>query len=223
MKKSVLFILCLFTCFYYIKTNTYNSFCNNIYNPHTIENNSPYRDKYQKMHKSISKKIIRFHVIGNSDSYNDQKIKLKIKDAIIKTYSPLFHNVNNFNCARKIALNNLDNITKTAQNILSNHDISYSVKTNLSTRSFPIKQYGNTILPAGKYEAVSIKLGKGAGRNWWCVFYPSLCVVNTNNNNKITPTNNSFGNILTAAEYDYITYKPSTKITYTSFFSDLFF
>ena len=212
MKKMVLIILCLFTCFYYIYSykNT---------NLHSNEHSA----KYTSMHHNISKKIIRFHVIGNSNSYVDQNIKLKIKDAIIKTYSPLFNNVNNIYCARKIALDNLDNITNTAKNILATHDISYSVKTSLSKRSFPIKQYGSTILPAGEYEAISIELGNASGRNWWCVLYPSLCVTNTSAQLSNNLPNSSFRNILTAAEYDYITYKPSTKIIYTSFFSELFF
>lgn len=212
MKKMVLIILCLFTCFYYIST----------YQNTNIHNNK-YSAKYTSMHQNISKKIIRFHVIGNSDCHIDQNIKLKIKDAIIKTYGPLFNNVNNIHCARQIATNNLDNITTTAKQILANHNLAYSVKTSLSKRIFPIKQYGSTVLPAGEYEAVSIELGKARGRNWWCILYPSLCVANTSTQLSNTLPDSSFTNILTAAEYDYITYKPSTKITYTSFFSELFF
>lgn len=212
MKKLLLVILCLITLFYY--ANTYSK--PNVHtNSHTL--------RYASMHENISKKIIRFHVLGNSNSYIDQNVKIKIKDAIIKRYSPLFNNVNNIHCARKIVLDNLDNITKTAKEVLAKHNLSYSVKTSLSTHSFPIKQYGSTILPAGEYEAVSIELGKASGRNWWCVLYPSLCVTNTSTQLSNTLPDSSFKNILTASEYDYITYKPSTKITYTSFFSELFF
>ncbi|MBE5934829.1 MAG: stage II sporulation protein R [Lachnospiraceae bacterium] len=222
-KKLLLFILCLLTCFFYLhNSNDKFLFFNNNHNYNSITTASSNLHNNQ-LQKSISNKIIRFHVIGNSDSYIDQDIKIKIKNTIVETYSPLFQNVNNINVARKLIRKNLDNITATAQDVLSNHGISYSVNTKLSTRTFPIKQYGNIILPAGQYEAVSIELGHAKGRNWWCVLYPSLCFIKNTNNTLPSHGNNPFKNILTSSEYSQILYEPSTKVTYTSFLSTLFF
>ena len=225
-KKIFLFILCLLTCFYYIHNQ--NLLTSNQQHTPCLTTNISYckktisQDKYTSIQNSLAKKIIRFHVIGNSNSYIDQDIKLKIKDAIVKTYSPLFNNVVHKDVAKKIIKDNLNNITYTAKQILSNHDISYSVKTKLSTRYFPIKQYGDIILPAGNYEAISIELGKASGKNWWCVLYPSLCFVTPKNSNLTNSYHANFKNILTSSEYNYIKYQPSTKINYTSFFSQLF-
>lgn len=226
-KKIFLFILCLLTCFYHLYNNNFTNMSNQnttyIVSNKTHNAKSIYTQKYKHMQNCLAKKIIRFHVIGNSNSYIDQDVKHKIKDTIIETYSPLFNNINHIDVAKKIIHDNLNNITSTAKQVLSNHDISYSVNAKLSTRYFPIKQYGDIILPAGEYEAVSIELGNATGKNWWCVLYPSLCFVTPTKSNLPTSYNTNFKNILTTSEYNYIKYQPSSKITYTSFFSQLFF
>lgn len=127
--------------------------------------------------ENISKKIIRFHVIANSDSIEDQSLKLKIKDEVIKYMMPKLDKSNSIDESRKILKENNDEIKKIAQNIIEKNGYKYSVNTHLGQDQFPIKTYGNITLPQGKYEAYKIVIGNGKGQNWWCVMFPPLCFV----------------------------------------------
>ncbi|APF26047.1 stage II sporulation protein R [Clostridium sporogenes] len=127
--------------------------------------------------KNISNKIIRFHVLANSDSIEDQSLKLKVKDEIIKYMMPKLDKSNSINESRKILKENDKEIKKIAENIINKNGYKYSVNTYLGQERFPIKTYGNITLPQGQYEAYKIVIGNGQGQNWWCVMFPPLCFV----------------------------------------------
>ena len=106
---------------------------------------------HSPLQKSISSKLIRFHVIANSNTTYDQQLKLTIKDTVIDYIEPKLRNVTDINSARNIISDNIPHINAIAQNVLKKHNSSYSVNTFLSTRTFPNKEYGGLQLPAGTY------------------------------------------------------------------------
>ena len=131
----------------------------------------------------IKDKLIRFHVIANSDSVEDQNVKLLVRDSIIDYLNNELSNANNIDEAREILKSNIESVDRVAQEVLNENGFNYGVKTSLSNENFPDKVYGDCIFPQGNYEAYRIVLGNGEGHNWWCVMFPSLCFVDETKNN----------------------------------------
>lgn len=127
--------------------------------------------------EDISKKLIRFHVIANSDSTEDQALKLKVRDEVLAYISPKLSNSKSLEESRRIIKENNSNIQAIATDVVKKNGYKYSVKTQLSFEDFPVKTYGNITLPQGRYEAYRILIGDAKGQNWWCVMFPPLCFV----------------------------------------------
>ena len=121
--------------------------------------------------------LIRFHVIANSDSKEDQNLKLKVKDNIIEYLYPFLENANSLDEARKIIIQNEDNILMITNETIKENGNNYSARVELAKDNFPDKSYGNITLPHGEYEALRIIIGDGNGKNWWCVMFPPLCFI----------------------------------------------
>ncbi|MHC1681627.1 MAG: stage II sporulation protein R [Clostridiaceae bacterium] len=127
--------------------------------------------------QEIAEKLIRFHVIANSDSDEDQALKLKVRDEILKYITPKLQNSKSLNESREIIKNNDNKIKKIALDIIRKNGYNYNVTSTLGQFNFPVKEYGNIILPEGTYEAYRVVIGSGEGKNWWCVMFPPLCFV----------------------------------------------
>lgn len=125
----------------------------------------------------ISNKLIRFHVIANSDNESDQALKLQIRDRVLQYISPKLNNSESIEESRKILDIENENILNIAKEVINENGYNYDVESTLSKEYFPIKTYGNITLPQGKYEAYRIIIGSGEGQNWWCVMFPPLCFV----------------------------------------------
>lgn len=125
----------------------------------------------------VKDSLIRFHVIANSDSDEDQKLKLKVRDAVIDYLYPYLNSSKSLEESRKIIKDNMDKVKQIAEEVIKNNNYSYCVKDELSRENFPDKSYGNITLPQGNYEAFRIIIGSGQGKNWWCVMFPPLCFV----------------------------------------------
>jgi stage II sporulation protein R len=150
----------------------------------------------------ISGKLIRFHVIANSDDKIDQGLKLKIRDSVLKYVSPKLKDCKNIEESRKIINNEDKNIKRISETIIKENGFKYSVATSLSQEYFPVKTYGNITLPQGKYEAYRIIIGTGAGQNWWCVMFPPLCFVDiTKGNVSFEKTEKEMKSVLSEDEY----------------------
>jgi len=121
--------------------------------------------------------LIRLHVIANSDAPYDQKVKLLVRDEVIKFMAPYFKDAQTVEEARKTVLEQLPEIKKAADACLASLGQDYQAKAELGSFNFPAKAYGDFVLPSGRYEAVRVVLGEGKGRNWWCVLYPPLCFI----------------------------------------------
>lgn len=134
--------------------------------------------------------IIRFHCLANSDSKEDQELKIKVKNKVVSYMNLKLGNVKDINKSREIIIKNIDEIRRIAKEEIKRNGYDYNVDVKLEKNiEFPTKQYGNLIVPAGEYEALRVLIGKAKGKNWWCVMFPPLCftdasctVENTNDN-----------------------------------------
>lgn len=127
--------------------------------------------------ENISEKLIRFHVLANSNTDVDQELKMKVKDEVLKYISPMLEKSESLEESREILKKEDKNIINIAEEFIKKEGFNYSVETTLTRENFPVKEYGNIVLPQGEYEAYRILIGNGQGENWWCVMFPPLCFV----------------------------------------------
>jgi stage II sporulation protein R len=120
---------------------------------------------------------IRFHVLANSDTEEDQRLKRAVRDAILERVSPTLAGSQSLAESRELLKKALPLMEQTARQVVENQGWEYPVRVEYGIFSFPTKSYGTLVLPAGKYEAVRICIGEAAGSNWWCVLFPPLCFV----------------------------------------------
>lgn len=131
----------------------------------------------EKVVEDISEKLIRFHVLANSDRDIDQDLKLRVKDEVLKYISPILNESQSLEESREILKREDKNIIKIAEDYIKSQGFDYTVETTLTRENFPVKEYGNIVLPQGEYEAYRILIGEGKGQNWWCVMFPPLCFI----------------------------------------------
>lgn len=132
-------------------------------------------EKRQRMQESIAGKVLRFHVLANSDEEYDQELKLKVRDAVGAQMAELLSDAKSRAECEQIIQRELDEIARTAQSVIKEEGYSYEAETFLREVEFPVKTYGDYTFPAGTYEALEIVIGEGEGHNWWCVMYPNMC------------------------------------------------
>lgn len=125
----------------------------------------------------VKDSIIRFHVIANSDSEEDQNLKLKVKNKVIEYLYDKLNKSQSLEESRQIINDNMEQVKEIASEIIKNSQYNYNVDVELGRENFPDKAYGNIILPQGNYEAFRVIIGDGQGKNWWCVMFPPLCFV----------------------------------------------
>ena len=127
--------------------------------------------------QGISHKIIRFHVIANSDSDADQALKLKVKEAVVNYTAELLCNSKSISETEDLLSSHTNDIISIANNVISENDYDYPVTAEITDTYFPTKSYGSYTFPPGTYRAFQIKIGVAKGKNWWCVLYPPLCFI----------------------------------------------
>jgi len=127
--------------------------------------------------EQFADKIIRLHVIANSNSPEDQQLKLKVRDAIVSEFNSKFQHIDDITLSRKLIQENLTYIETLAKDVIEKSGQNYEVKAVFGKFPFPTKTYGYVTLPAGEYEALRVIIGSGKGANWWCVLFPPLCFV----------------------------------------------
>jgi stage II sporulation protein R len=125
---------------------------------------------------SLDSKILRLHIVANSNSYQDQIFKLKCRDAIINYLNT---NISPSNYTKEYITsflsNNINNIYEICDQLALQENLNLSFNIKLSKEYFPTKQYSNILLPSGIYDSLKIEIGKTKGNNWWCSLYPPLC------------------------------------------------
>lgn len=140
---------------------------------------------------------IRFRIIANSDSLIDQNTKLKIKEELISSVIPEITSAKTINESRNKIKETLPKIN----NILNKYNIKYNI--NYGNNYFPTKSYEGIKYPSGNYESVVVTLGEGLGKNWWCVLYPPLCLVENQSTSNNIEYKSLIKDILTKSSRNY--------------------
>ena len=123
--------------------------------------------------EDVCNEVLRLHIPANSNSVEDQKIKLELRDYLL---SDEFGECESLNSAEELATEKLSEIEHKCTEFLSQRGFDYGAKAELVSMYFTTREYDRLILPAGKYKAIRVTLGKGEGENWWCVIFPQLCL-----------------------------------------------
>lgn len=126
--------------------------------------------------ENINNKVFRLHILANSDSEEDQSLKLKVRDAILKETSTLFENPQNKNEAIDVSRENIEMIKDVAKREVHKNGYDYDVDVQIVNMHFNTRVYGNVTMPAGNYDALRVLIGEAKGHNWWCVMFPAMCV-----------------------------------------------
>ena len=126
--------------------------------------------------EDIPDRVLRLHILANSDSEEDQALKLKVRDRIVTESAGLFDQVTDRESARAVVEKNMDALREAAQDEVYRQGYSYPVSMELTHMYFTTRVYGETALPAGYYEELRVTIGAGAGHNWWCVIFPAMCL-----------------------------------------------
>ena len=125
---------------------------------------------------TVKDNVVRLHILANSNSELDQEVKLKVRDALLETNASILSDTVTKENAKEHFETSKDILLKTAKDTLKENGFDYNVKITLQEEYFETRAYGNLIFPAGQYTALKVVLGKGEGKNWWCVMFPPLCV-----------------------------------------------
>ncbi|MDO5517521.1 MAG: stage II sporulation protein R [Clostridium sp.] len=175
-KKTVLIILLSVLLF---MSNILSGCADNILSARTLNNKYNSTDGSMRVlnYDEVKNSLIRFHVIANSDSEEDQNLKIKVKNEVINYLYPYLDDSQSLDESREIIKSKMPEVQSIAEKVIKDNNYNYSVKLQLSRENFPEKSYGNIALPQGNYEAFRIIIGSGQGRNWWCVMFPPLCFV----------------------------------------------
>ena len=157
MKKILNFVLLIFLLFIYIFISAQNY--------------------VSAVSTNISEAVFRLHVIANSNTTEDQSLKLKVRDSLLEYMNQICSNCSTKQEAISIAKAHKSNFQEIAEQTISKYGYNYSIKININNFYFPTKNYGDISLPAGLYDALRVEIGEANGENWWCVMFPSLCFV----------------------------------------------
>ena len=126
---------------------------------------------------NISDSVFRLHVIANSDSEEDQTLKLKVRDNLLEYMNTIAKDSTNKEEAMRIASEHKNEFIQIAEKTIRENGYEYTVNIQIGKADFPTKYYGDITLPAGEYDALKVEIGEAKGKNWWCVMFPPLCFV----------------------------------------------
>ena len=147
----------------------------------------------------LNEELIRLHVVANSDRVEDQELKLLVRDAIITSLRQALADVRDTEQAKEYLQENLPKLQELANKTLDAAGSAQQAVVTLCREGFPTRQYNTFSLPAGIYEALRVTIGDGAGENWWCVVFPSLCVPQTSQGFSDTAAGAGFPDALSGA------------------------
>ncbi len=126
--------------------------------------------------EDLQRSVIRLHVVGASNSQEDQNVKLQVRDAVVSYVENAMSYVMTADEAKAWLRENLPGIEQAANDALQELGLADRAAVTLRSESFPLRHYETFSLPAGVYDALRVTIGEGQGRNWWCVVFPSLCL-----------------------------------------------
>ena len=151
--------------------------------------------------------IIRLHVVGKSDSQQDQDIKLKVRDAVLDCINSVMEQLPDQETAKAYLLEKLPEIEEVCNRVLASVGETATATVTMIQEKFPTRYYDTFSLPAGVYESLRITIGEGEGQNWWCVVFPRLCVASTSEGMEDTAVGAGFSKPLSGAMTGQAQYK----------------
>ena len=158
--------------------------------------------------KGIREEVLRLHVIANSDEDYDQELKLKVRDAVLKSGEAVFSGSEDIISAESEIADKKDVILYSAVETIRSLGYDYDVKIELARSYFPTRTYDNLTLPAGYYKAVRVIIGEGKGKNWWCIMFPPLCMPSATKKDEI------ISDFLSDEEMDIVTSDPDYEVRF---------
>lgn len=165
----------------------------------------------REIQQGIAGEVFRLHVIANSDTEEDQKLKLKIKTRIVEYLEEILGKDADLEETKEAVLTHLGEIEREAERLVHEQGFDYPVKAVVEKTYFPKKSYGDCTFPAGEYEALNVKIGEARGHNWWCVLYPSLCFIEDTYGVVTEEKKENLKSVLTTEEFLEILEKPEEK------------
>lgn len=124
----------------------------------------------------LPRDVVRLHVVANSNGAEDQAVKLLVRDAVLEEAARWYQGAGSMEEASSRLCTHLQSIAGAARQVLGEQGMGYSATAQMTEMYFPTRDYGDFRLPAGRYRTLRVTLGEGAGKNWWCVVFPSLCL-----------------------------------------------
>lgn len=149
----------------------------------------------------IAAKVVRFHVLANSDTEADQALKLAVRDRVLADFSDLLTGCETKAESLALLRDAKQEICEAAAAEVRVQGYDYPVRVSLVREEFPVKAYGALRFPAGVYDALRIEIGAAAGQNWWCVLYPQMCFVDAAWGTTTAESHTRLQNTLTEEEY----------------------
>ena len=200
--KRFFMILILFICYVFICANSYAN---------TIS-------------KDLSASVFRLHILANSDSEEDQNLKLLVRDNILKYMKEISNGVTSKEDVEVLMETHLNDFYDIARKTILDNGYDYDVKLKIGKFDFPTKVYGDISLPAGMYDALRIEIGKAEGHNWWCVMFPTLCFVDVSSGSLDDESKEVLESNLDEEEFNLVTqdnFMVSLKFKIVEFFEDM--
>lgn len=137
---------------------------------------SSYVAPFIETSEKISNEVFRLHILANSDSEDDQNLKLKVRDEVLKSSQNLFLNCNSLDEIIRVSIENIDFFKTVAENCIKDNGYNYNVNVYVDKEYFNTRKYDKITLPSGIYNALKIEIGQAKGHNWWCVMFPAICL-----------------------------------------------
>ena len=126
--------------------------------------------------ENVRSEVLRLHILANSNSDEDQALKLSVRDAILEHSGELFDSTLTLKGAIEKAEKSLPEIERIAKEEIEKQGYFYDVKASICEMYFETRKYNEVTMPAGKYQALRLEIGAAEGKNWWCVLFPALCI-----------------------------------------------
>lgn len=125
---------------------------------------------------ALADQVLRLHVVANSDDAADQAVKLMVRDAVLAQATPLLAGAADSAAAEQVLASHMAELEQTARDVLREQGFEDGAAVSITDQWFPTRRYGSFALPAGRYRALKVTIGRGEGQNWWCVVFPPLCL-----------------------------------------------
>ena len=164
--------------------------------------------------KDIADSVFRLHVIANSDSKEDQELKIQVRDELLSYMNTLAKDCSSKEEVVELAKEHQEEFKQIAEQTIAKNGFSYPVTIEIGDSDFPTKTYGDIALPTGTYEALRVQIGDAKGQNWWCVMFPPLCFVDVNSGVVPDESKEEIKESLNEEEYSLISQTDDNKINF---------